>query len=126
MFCKNCGQPIANQSRFCSYCGTLQQQPATSANPEHIVNPRTIQKLERVFGINFSKQIVGYYLVWFSIHLILLLVNWKVREYANEKFWPFSERSRLDHYDLSEFLLYSLVPLIILVIINLFKETENH
>lgn len=126
MFCKNCGQLIGDQSKFCSFCGTLQQQPATSSNPEHFVNHRTIQKLESIFGINISKQIVGYYLIWFSIHLILLLVNWDVSEYANERFWPFSVRSRIEHYDLSEFLLYSLLPLIILVIINLFKETENH
>ena len=126
MFCKNCGQSIVDHSRFCCHCGTLQQMPITTVNPEHIVNPRTIHKLERVFGINISKEIVGYYLVWFSLHLILLLVHWEVNEYANARFWPFSEHARLEHYDLSEFLLYILIPLIILVVLNLFKKTENH
>lgn len=125
MYCKNCGQQIADNSRFCSYCGTLQKLPQSSANTQQIVSPQTVQKLEGVFGINISKQVVGYYLVWFLLHLILLLVNWKASDYANERFWPFSERSELEHYDFSEFLLYTLVPLIILVIVNLFKDPKE-
>ncbi|WP_276979157.1 zinc ribbon domain-containing protein [Flavobacterium filum] len=125
MFCKNCGQQIADNSRFCSHCGTLQKLPLNSTNPQQIVSPQTVQKLEGVFGIVISKQVVGYYLVWFLLHLILLLVNWKASDYANERFWPFSERSKLEHYDFSEFLLYTLVPLIILVIVNLFKDPKE-
>lgn len=125
MYCKNCGQQIADNSRFCSYCGTLQKLPQNSANPQQIVSPQTIQKLEGVFGINISKQVVGYYLVWFLLHLILLLINWKASDYANEIFWPFSEGSELENYDFSEFLLYTLVPLIILVIVNLFKDPKE-
>lgn len=125
MYCKNCGQQIADNSRFCSHCGTLQKLPQNSTYPQQIVSPQTVQKLEGVFGINISKQVVGYYLVWFLLHLILLLVNWKASDYANERFWPFSERSKLEHYDFSEFLLYTLVPLIILVIVNLFRDPKE-
>ena len=124
MYCKNCGQQIADNSRFCSECGVLQQLPQASVNPQQAISPQTVQKLEGVFGINISKQVVGYYLVWFLVHLILLLVNWKSNDYANERFWPFSKDSQLEHYEFSEFLLYTLVPLIFLVIVNLFKDPK--
>lgn len=125
MYCKNCGQQIDNNSRFCSHCGALQKLPKTSTNTQQIVSQQTVKKLEGVFGINISKQVIGYYLVWFLMHLILLLINWKASYYANEKFWPLSKRSELEHYEFSEFLFYTLVPLIILIIFNLFKEPKE-
>jgi hypothetical protein len=125
MYCKDCGKPIADNSRFCSHCGALQKLPQTSVNPQQIVSPQTVEKLKGIFGINISKQVVGYYFVWFLLHLILLLINWKASSSANDYFWPFSKRSDLEDYDFSEFILYTLVPLIILVIVNLFKDPKE-
>jgi len=125
MYCKSCGQQIAEDSRFCSHCGTLQKIPNTTTSPQQVVSPQTVKKIETVLGINLSKQIVGGYLVWLLIHLILLLTNWNASDSANEHFWPFSKRAELEDYDLTEFLLYTVVPLIGLVIINLFKEPKE-
>jgi H+/gluconate symporter-like permease len=125
MFCKHCGKQIDNDSKFCIYCGSPLTNSNTQVKNEQIVSPQTVKKLETVFGINLSKPIIGGYLVWVLIHLILLLTNWKASDSANEYFWPFSKRAELEDYDFTEFLLYTVVPLIILVIINLFKEPKE-
>jgi hypothetical protein len=125
MYCKDCGKPIADNSRFCSHCGALQKLPQTSANPQQNASPQTVEKFQGIFGSNISKQVVGFYLIWFLLHLILLLTNWKASRSANDYFWPFSKRSDLEDYDFSEFILYTLVPLIILVIVNLFKDPKE-
>lgn len=124
MYCKNCGQSIAENSKFCTHCGTLQRLPEISTKNE-ISNPQTIQILKNIFGFNISKQNIGFYLVWVLLHIILLLTNWKSNDYSSEKIWPFSEYSELKHYDLTEFLLYTVVPLILIIIINLFKEPKK-
>lgn len=125
MYCKDCGKPIADDSRFCSHCGALQKLPPTSANSQQIVSRLTVDNFKGIFGINISKQVVGYYLVWFLLHLILLLINWRASSSSNGYFWPFSKHSDLDDYDFSEFILYTVVPLIILVIVNLFKDPKE-
>ena len=125
MFCKNCGTQIDNNSKFCNHCGASLIKAVAPTNNEQIVSPQTVKKLETVFGVNLSKPAIGGFLVWVLIHLILLLTNWKGSDSANEYFWPFSKRAELEDYDFTEFLLYTVVPLIVLVIINLFKEPQQ-
>ena len=38
MFCKNCGQPIEDDSKFCKHCGTAVEQPSKDASPKSIRN----------------------------------------------------------------------------------------
>jgi hypothetical protein len=125
MFCKNCGQQISDNSRYCIHCGTLQKNSHTHINQQHFVNQQLIKKFENIIGINNSKKVVGFYLIWFLIHLILLLLNWNTNNYANERFWPFSAPFELEYYDFSEFILYTIVPIILLVIVNLFLDTKE-
>jgi predicted MFS family arabinose efflux permease len=51
-----------------------------------------------------------------------LLINWDSSSTANDHFYPFGKRADIEDYDFSEFLLYTIVPLIVLIIINLFKQ----
>lgn len=125
MYCKKCGQKIEDDSRFCQHCGALQKQPNLSLNSNQVFAPQIVDKIEGIFGINLSKKVVGIYLIWFLLHLILLLVNWNGNSSAGERLWPFSKHSNLDDYDFTEFLLYTIVPLIFLVIINLFRERKG-
>ncbi len=60
-----------------------------------------------------------------GLHIILLLTNWNSSNYSSEEIWPFSEYSKIKHYDLTEFLLYTVIPLILIIIINLFKEPKK-
>ena len=127
MYCKNCGEKIEDNSRFCAFCGTLQKIPNTnpSLNTQQFVDYNTINKIETLFGVKLSKKIVGIFLLWVLLQLILLLTNWNNSSYASDKIWPFSNYSEMKHYDFTEFLLYTIVPILILIIINLFKEPKE-
>lgn len=61
--------------------------------------------------INNNKKFISFYLIWFLIHLTFLLVNWN--DGYTSDFWPFEKNSELDDYDLTEFLYYMIVPLVI-------------
>ena len=68
MYCKNCGQSIVENSKFCTLCGTLQRFPEISTKNENS-NPQSIQILKNIFGCNISKQNIGFYLVWVLLHI---------------------------------------------------------
>ncbi|MEI6880492.1 MAG: zinc ribbon domain-containing protein [Bacteroidota bacterium] len=137
MHCKHCGNQIENDSNFCSVCGgkvnPIEQsafaQPLHKdlATPQQNTNLQIDRKLEEVFGIEISKPVIGIYMLWFLLHLILLLSNWNTIDYANKYFWPFSKYSQISdtkYYDLTEFFSYTIVPLIIIIIINLFRKPK--
>jgi hypothetical protein len=125
MYCKHCGQQIDENSKYCSYCGILQKAQIESPFLQFNVNQSTMQKPETVFSVRVSKKIIGFYLIWFLFHFILLLTNWKTSD-ANEHFYPFSKYGDIRDYDLTEFLFYTLIPLIALVIFNLFKKPRGN
>lgn len=124
MYCKNCGQKILESSKYCGQCGEPQVHINTFRNNQKINSSQIIKTLERLFGIGITKQKIGYYLLWFLINLILLLLNWEPDR--TQKFYPFDNYSKIEDYDLTEFLIYSIVPLFVLVIINLFKDSKNN
>jgi len=72
--------------------------------------------------IKENKRIVGFYLIWLLFHFIFLLASWNSQN-NTEQFWPFYEWDR-DHgvYDLSEFLVYSLLPVFIYLIYYFLKD----
>ncbi|MCR9098974.1 MAG: zinc ribbon domain-containing protein [bacterium] len=121
MYCKNCGRQIADDSRFCSDCGALQKQPRIH-HQEKKVN-LSAQGIEKFLGIELSKRLLGFYLIWVSIHLILLLVHWN--DGNNKYFWPISKRADIEDYDFSEFILFAVFPVIGLAIINLFRDSKS-
>ena len=129
MFCKECGKEIANDSKFCSHCGANQISGNSSTviaekteNEEPVISEKQINKLKSTFGINISKKTIGYYLIWIVAHFIILLVNGDF-EY-DEDFWPITDLD-IYYYDFSEFLIYTIVPLLFLFAINLFKNDEK-
>lgn len=127
MYCKKCGQQIADNSNFCSHCGAFQKIPQSYANPQQVVSQETVQKLEGVFGLNITKPVIGFYMLWFIIHMILLLGNWNSIEYANKYFWPFSRYTNMSStqfYDLTEFFSYVILPLLFIFTFNLFRKPK--
>ena len=79
---------------------------------------------------------MGYYLAWILFHLTLLLVfSDGAFDGKNSNggfdFWPFDGFSSCrrcgfaEYYDITEFLVYTLFPLIILVIISLTREQNK-
>lgn len=109
MECKKCKKQIENDSVFCSFCGT---------------NSNDNGKNIKLFGFNIPKLYLGIYLIWVLIHLILLLTHQEeiTYDFEYESFWPFSEGTNLNFYDYSEFLLYTIAPIILYMIFNLLKN----
>ena len=75
---------------------------------------------------------MGYYLTWVLFHLGLLLIGsegiFKGSNMGSEKFWPFNSgyyNKGLDKYDITEFLVYTIFPLAILVIWSMIRSQSN-
>lgn len=70
-----------------------------------------INKMKEFFE-SISSKLIGVYILWITIHFILLVVDRKY-EYANNYFIPFSKQDEnfTSYYDLSEFTVYTLVPI---------------
>jgi ribosomal protein L37E len=129
MYCKECGQQIADDSKFCSFCGTNQssklsslKQNNTTENKSSAISTDQFDVVKQTFRLNISKKIIGYYLIWIVAHFVILLVNGDF-EY-DEDFWPITDTD-IYYYDFSEFLIYTFVPLLFLFSFNLFKKEEK-
>ena len=125
MYCKSCGKLIDDNSKFCRYCGAKQEIIVEQKNQNsQILNEKTIIKLESFFGITISKKTIALYLIWFLINLIIWLINFRYSA-DKEYFWPFSKRSEIEDYDITEFIVYTIIPLIIVFIVNLLRTHSN-
>ena len=58
-----------------------------------------------------NKKFVVFFLIWFIIHLTFLLINWSTGD--TREFWPFGQYSKFEDYDLTEFIFYNAVLIII-------------
>jgi predicted nucleic acid-binding Zn ribbon protein len=97
MYCKHCGKVIADDSKFCQYCGALQE-----------VEHHNI--LTKFNNLSYkAKLLLVVYGMWVLLNLYLLIAG---GDYHGD-FFPFSS-TRVDYYDLSEFIVYVFgLPLLI-------------
>ena len=68
--------------------------------------------------------VLGILLLWLFIHFILLMVG-GVDNTNTESFYPFSERNLKNSYDITEFLVYGVGPIVLFIIIKLVKNEKN-
>ena len=77
-----------------------------------------------------TKQLLAAYICWVMLHLIFLVAGHNFFNYlgindylgAVEKdFWPFD--AELRDYDITEFLIYSIMPVAIYWVVRLVKES---
>lgn len=129
MYCKECGQQILNDSKFCKHCGTNQFNESSSHKKkvktvikDSAVSEVQINKLKKTFGSNISKKTIGYYLIWVLAHFVILLVNGDFK--YDEDFWPITDFD-IYFYDFSEFIIYTIVPLLLIYAISFFKNDEK-
>ena len=114
MYCKHCGQQIADDSKYCQHCGGIQgdvsvtssQENSNSANAEERKSVET-PTIKANLSDSTKWWIIGYGL-WLVLNLYLLFASDKFSD-ANEHFMPFYsegfECSR-SYYDISEFIVY--------------------
>ncbi len=81
---------------------------------------------------NATKAWLATYLIWVGIHFVLLFWGAQHWEPYNEDFlglnqdiWPFGGASLKYDYDLSEFIVYTIVPFIVYWVIRLYKESRS-
>jgi hypothetical protein len=78
------------------------------------------------------KKALGWYLAWVLLHLGLLLIGsdgiFDGDNMGGRQFWPIGKSSdfdETDYYDITEFLVYTIFPLAILVIWSMVRTQFN-
>ena len=123
MYCVSCGLFIQDESKFCSNCGTkqfgevnflkliLNRLGAVGKRERPDDTLKSLGLFERIL-----RKASGWYLVWILIQLGLLLIKGN-SVFAEGKrsryFWPIDEFSILADYDIREFIVYTVFPVVI-------------
>jgi len=77
-----------------------------------------------------NKRLLGFYTIWFTIHFIILVVSWTQTDLFLERgskgeFWPLTDHNILSTYDFTEFLIYTITPVLIIVAITLINTKQD-
>ena len=112
MYCSKCGKHIQQHSSFCKNCGTSHLETRGDA-------------------YDFKRKIIIYYLLWIIIHLGILLVfsdgPFASHNMGARVFWPLGEYAYFNeahHYDITEFLFYSVLPLFVFIFQREFRFSK--
>lgn len=136
MYCIECGIQIPESSKFCPNCGHNQLKNETVIK-EKIVKENQRELIENhksSIDYQFLKKSMTYYLTWILIHLGLLLIGsggiFNDGYMGARYFWPFGKgyyynELEIKHYDITEFLIYSIFPLGILIIWSMARTKTN-
>lgn len=120
MYCKGCGKEVADDSKYCQYCGIKLVNNADATNKRSLL----LSALARVKLSNKAKTILSYYMVWFVINMICLIFYDKNRD-ASDWLFPFVSTD-LRYYDGSEFILYTLlIPYLIYWGTTLYNKSKK-
>lgn len=71
--------------------------------------------------MKFSNKEKGNYLIWVAVNFVFLLAFGSI-VFGSGCFYPFCGFEYVYHYDISEFLAYTIAPLLIILAIKLRKE----
>lgn len=138
MYCIECGAQIPDNSKFCSHCGHKQTDGEPSLKEkiaeviiEKEITRQVVEAHKSSLDYQFLRKAMGWYLAWILLHLTFLLIfSDGIFDSSNSNdglydFWPFNYKSRLSYYDITEFLVYTIFPLAILVIISLTRNQNK-
>ncbi len=136
MYCIECGAQIPDNSKFCSHCGHKQTEGEASLKEKHAeviiekeITRQVVEAHKSSIDYQFLKKAMGWYLAWVLLHLGLLLIGsegiFDGQNMGSDYFWPFNYKSRVRDYDITEFLVYTIFPIVILFIISMVKNDEQ-
>ena len=124
MYCKHCGNEIADDSKFCQHCGGKQTE-------------ESVRSSRWKDFIASHKKLSYSYLIWLSINLIALVCGmanphrldtfhpFRRGEIDTGGFFPFA-KGGIGNYDFSEFVVYTVaIPLFLYAIIKLVKSFKR-
>ena len=137
MYCIECGAIIPENSKFCSHCGKKQiegepteKEKLADAIIENAIVNHVIETHKKYIDYQFLRKMLGWYLAWVMLHLTILLTASEEIFTSGNGFWPFDGLKPCkycdfaEYYDITEFLLYSILPIAILFIISLIKGQQ--
>lgn len=136
MYCIDCGAQIPDNSKFCPHCGKKQiegeptlKEKIAEVIIEKEITRQVIEAHKTSIDYEFLKKSMGYYLAWVLLHLGLLLIGsdgiFDGDNMGSSRFWPFNEYGGVKRYDITEFLVYTIFPLAILVIWSMVGTQEQ-
>ena len=120
MYCIECGAQIPENSKFCSHCGQKQTEGEPSAKEkiaEKIIETEIVRQVveehKRNLDYEFLRKAMGWYLAWVVIHLGILLIAsdgiFDGDNMGSRYFWPIGKWADLEDYDITEFLVYTIL-----------------
>lgn len=74
--------------------------------------------------MKMTNREIGNYLIWVAVNIIVLLILGRLK-FGSRDFYPFGGFDNIDDYDLSEFLVYTIVPLLFILAIKLRKNVDH-
>ncbi len=137
MYCIDCGTQITDNSKFCPHCG--KKQPVDEPNfkekiadviIEREITRQVIEAHKSSLDYQFLKKTIGWYLAWVILHLgILLIASDGIFDGNNmdgsKDFWPTGKYAELRDYDITEFLVYSIFSLAILIVCSMVRSQKS-
>ena len=77
--------------------------------------------------MKLTNKEISSYLIWVAVNLLVLLAFGSLK-LGYEDFYPFGSRGfeSVEYYDISEFLAYTIIPLLIILAIKFGKEEKEN
>lgn len=139
MYCIECGTQIPDNSKFCSHCGKPQNEVEPSVKEkveekiiENEIVRQVVQEQKKNLDYQFLRKAMGWYLAWVVLHLGLLLIGsdgiFDGDNMGAKRFWPlgkYADLDDVDDYDITEFLVYTIFPLALLVIWSMLRSQNE-
>jgi hypothetical protein len=73
-----------------------------------------------------NRRFTGVYLAWIFIHFaVYVWTKSQGKQYDKEDFWPLTSSDIEDSYDGTEFILYTITPVVVIIIIKLLRNDKK-
>lgn len=139
MYCIECGAQIPDNSKFCSHCGKPQNEAEPSMKEkvaekiiENEIVRQVVDEQRKSLDYQLLRKAMGWYLAWVVLHLGLLLIGsdgiFDGSNMGSREFWPlgkYADFDDVDDYDITEFLVYTIFPLAILIIWSMVRSQNQ-